>query len=208
MNTVPQARIWRMVANNQLSLIWGVQTSTRDHDFASVSNQLTNGLIGERILLVRKGHEQDYAHVKTTDDLRRLGKVGGVGEGWFDVEVWQLNALPVYIKSGDWRQMFRMLANGDRGIDYMVRGANEIVDEAASYPDLGIEPNLILAHDRDMHLYLSPEAERYKSIIESALAQADRSGLKNKLIAQYILPDLKVLNLDKRLRLKLNTPPL
>lgn len=203
---VPQARIWRMTARSELSLMWGVQTSARDHDYASVANSLTNGLVGQRVLLVRKGQEQDYSGVRNLDDFRKLGRVGGMGEGWFDVEVWQLNALPFYVKAGDWRNLFSMVAYGGRGIDYVVRGVNEIVNEATNYPGLAIEPSLVLMHDRDVRFYLSPKAARYKPVIEAALAQADRSGLKKKLIAQYILPDLKVLNLEKRLKLKLNTP--
>ncbi len=204
---VPEPRLWGMVAQDQLSLIWGVQTSARDHDYASIKNALTNGLIGQRILLVKAGHAGDYAQVRTLDDFRKLGKVGSVGVNWFEAEVWNFNLLPLYIKTGDWRRLFSMVENGDRGIDYVVRGAGEIAKEAAEYPGLAIEPHLILSYERDMHFYLSPGAVRYKSIIENALAQADRSGLKKKLMAQYLLPELKNLNLDKRVALKLATPP-
>jgi hypothetical protein len=205
-DTAPQARIWKMVAENDISLMWGVQTTERDKQYASVANNLTNGLIGERVFLVRPGQEEAYANVHSLKDLRDLGKIGGVGEGWFDEELWHMNRLPVLVKGGDWRLLFRMVASGDRGVDYMVRGVNEIVNESREYPGLAIESHLILMHDRDMRFYLSPEAARYKAIIESALTQADRSGLKKKMIAQYILPELEVLHLEKRVKLKLVTP--
>jgi hypothetical protein len=204
--SAPQPRLWNMVANSKLSLIWGVQTRVRDKAYASVSNELTNGLIGQRILLVPKGEEQAYAGVRTLDDLRRLGKVGGVGASWFDAEVWRFNSLPVYAKTGDWRHLFAMVASGNRHVDYLVRGANEVVGEAKHHNELAIEPHLVLIHGRDVHFYLSPDALRYKAVIERALANADRSGLKKELIARYFLPGFKALNLDQRVRIKLRTP--
>jgi len=204
---LPEPRIWSLVAKDGLSLIWGVQTAARDHDYASTSNPLTNGLIGQRILLVKAGQEHMFAQVRTLEDFRRLGKVGGVGSTWFEAEVWRFNKLPLYAKAGDWRRLFPMVENGERGIDYLVRSTIEISKEAEDYKGLAIEPHLILSYEGDMHFYLSPSAVRYKAIIENALAQADRSGLKKKLIAQYLLRGTKGLNLDKRVTLKLATPP-
>ncbi len=112
---VPQPRSWDMVARNELSLIWGVQTRARDESYASIAHPLTNGLIGRRILLVPKGQENAYAQVRTLDDFRRLGKVGGAGANWFELEVWKFNALPIYAKAGDWRLLLPMVASGERG---------------------------------------------------------------------------------------------
>ncbi len=99
------------------------------------------------------------------------------------------------------------MASGERGIDYIVRGVTEISSEARNYQGLGIEANLLLTHDRDMRFYLSPDSARHKAIIENALIQADRNGLKKKLIAEYLLPELRDLNLEKRQKLKLVMPP-
>lgn len=203
----PQPRIWQMLASNQISLMWGVQTTARNKEFASVENDLTNGLIGQRVFLVREGEQDMFAHVHSLAQLRQTGMIGGVGEGWFDAELWPLNKLPVYIKGGDWRLMFRMVANGERDVNYVVRGVNEIINEVREYPGLAIESNLVLQHDRDMRFYLSPEAAALKPVLQEALAKADRSGLKKKLIKQLIMPELDVLHLNKRTRLKLVSPP-
>lgn len=201
-----QPRVWNMVANNQLSLTWGVQTRARDRAYVSVANELTNGAIGQRILLVPKGQQDAYAQVRNLDDFRRLGKVGGVGASWFEAELWRFNALPVYVKSGDWRQLFPMVASGTRHVDYIVRGANEAVREAGNRDGLVIEPRLVLVHGRDVHFYLSPDAARYQGVIAHALARADRSGLKKELLARFFKDDFKVLNLDQRVKITLRTP--
>ncbi|MFA9439980.1 substrate-binding periplasmic protein [Uliginosibacterium sp. sgz301328] len=203
---MPQPRIWHALAAGQISAVWGVQTETRDRDFPSIANALTSGIIAQRVFVIHAGTESAYADVNTLADLRATGKIGGVGEGWYDAELWQFNRLPVLIKSGDWQAMYRMVGNGDRNVDYVVRGVNEAVDEISALPGLVIEPNLVLVHDRDMRFYLSPANAALAPIIEDALARADRNGLKRRLIAQYILPTLAPLKLDKRRRLLL-TPP-
>lgn len=202
----PQPRELKMLEKDQLSLVWGVQTKRRDGTYAFVVNSLTNGLIGQRVLLVPTNQTNAYAGVTSLDDFRRLDKVGGFGVNWFDAEVWRFNRLPLYIKDGSWHDAFAMMASGTRGIDYLARGVNEISVEAAGRPGVAIEPHLLLTYERDMRFYLSPATARYKGLFEQALAQADRSGLKKELIAQYFAPGLKNLNLDKRLRLKLATP--
>lgn len=207
-DSMPQLRLWSAVHDGQLSLIWGVPTQEREQQFIGVDNRLTNGLVGERVLMVRKGMADDYARVRTLDDFRALHKVGGAGEGWFDVELWQRNRLPLMVRKGDWSVLFRMVAQGDRGVDYIIRGANEVVFDSKANPDLEIEPHLVLSHDRDMRLYLGPGNAALKPVLEHALARADRSGLKKRLIAEYLLPSVASLHLDERVHLDLDTPPL
>ncbi|MFT4171553.1 MAG: hypothetical protein QM639_03260 [Rhodocyclaceae bacterium] len=207
---MPQPRIWHALAANQISLVWGVQTAERDRRFTAVANPLTNGITAQRVLVVRKGTEDAYAHVRSLDDLRASGKIGGVGEGWYDALLWRANRLPVLVKSGDWRVMYRMLASGDREVDYLVRGVNEAALEIIDQSALTIEPRLLLQHDHDMRFYLSPSNAWLKPILEDALARADRNGLKRRLIARYITPSLQPLGMERRIRINLtgtNLPP-
>lgn len=205
---MPAPRLLSQLQAGGLSLIWGVQTTARDRDFLGVNNRLTDGLIGQRVFMVPKDQVEAYAGVRSLDDLRALNKIGGAGEGWFEAEVWSLNDLPVHVRKGDWNLLFRMVAAGNRGVDYMIRGAHEAVIDIVANPDLAIEPHLLLVHDRDMRFYLQKGNTELKLILEDALAQADRSGLKKRLLAEYLEPPLGILNLSARRRLQLKTPPL
>lgn len=206
--TMPSPRMLTQLKYGELSLIWGVQTTARDRDYLGVDNRLTDGLIGQRVFMVPRAEKEAYAGVRTLDDLRALNKVGGAGEGWFEAEVWQLNDLPLHVRPGDWNLLFRMVAAKTRGVDYMIRGAHEAVIDVVANPDLVIEPHLLLVHDRDMRFYLRSGNTELQQILQDALAQADRSGLKKRLIAEYLEPPLSVLNLPGRRRLQLKTPPL
>jgi hypothetical protein len=183
-----------------------LQTPERDAQYARIDFPLTQGLIGQRLLFVPKGSENVYANVKDLAQFRELGKTAGLGKGWFDVAIWDTNKLSYLEQSGDWRQLFNMLAAQNRGVDYLPRGASEIAAEALLHPDLVIEPNLLLIYQRDFVFYLSKANAGMKPMIEAALKQAEKSGLQKKLIDEYFGSTLQQLNMDKRVRIRLTTP--
>lgn len=204
---IPQPRLMNYLEHNQLTMYWVLRTKERDQKFALVDHRLTQGLIGQRIFLVPKGEEQAYAKVKNLVDLQQLGKTAGLGQGWFDVKVWQENHLLVAENGGEWRRMYGMLAARNRGIDYMPRGASEIVAEAKDFPKLAIEPHLVLVYPRDLVFYLSKGNADLKPLVESALKRAEKSGLQKKLIDEYFGSSVSTLGLDNRVRIQLKDPP-
>jgi len=190
---IPHLRERDMLRAGNLSVIWLVQTDERDRQFIPVRVNLTNGLVGKRILLVPPGQENIYKEVKTLDDFRRLGKVGGFGRQWYDVDVWKANRLP-YKEVSNWRLLYKMIASGSRGVDYFSRGFNEVLDEIAVHPDLVIEPNLLLAYDRDFVFYVSPLYPDLARKIEKAL------------IKKHWEKNFEVLKPEQRTVIRLNSP--
>ncbi|MFT3733752.1 MAG: hypothetical protein QM776_01730 [Rhodocyclaceae bacterium] len=204
--SMPQPRAFAQLESGFITADWMLQTPERDTQFVRIDHPLTQGLIGQRVLFVPKGSENMFANVKDLAQLRATGKVAGLGKGWFDTKVWAANDLPYAEQGGEWRQLFPMLAAGGRGIDYFPRGANEIIAEAALYPDLSIEPNLLLVYQRDFYFYLGRGNAGLKPLIEAALRQAEKSGLQKALFDEHVGRPLAKLNLDKRVRIKLVTP--
>ncbi len=206
---LPQSRVVKYLDAGEISLFWLLESAQRNQAYLPIEVGLTNGLIGKRVLLIRKGDQYRFDQVKTLEDLRALRLVGGMGEGWFDVQVWQANGLIYREQSGNWESIFRKLALG-RDFDYFARGANEILAEAGSWPDLDIEQRLLLVYDRDFRFYLSPAGPHagapYREAISAALNQAQHSGLIDRLVKKYWAPSFKALNLDKRIRIRLAAP--
>jgi hypothetical protein len=203
---LPQTRILAYLDIDRLTLHWLLHTPERDAQYTRIDFPLTQGLIGQRILFVPKGNENVYASVRDLAQFRELGKVAGLGKGWFDVTIWEANQLPLLEQGGDWRQLFGMLAAENRGVDYFPRGATEISAEAQMHPELAIEPHLLLTYQRDFVFYLSKGNSSLKPIIESALRQAEKSGLQKRLIDDYFGNSLQQLNIDKRVKIRLSTP--
>lgn len=204
-NDLPGRRMWKMLGDRKLDLIWGMQTSDKDKDLVPVRVALTDGLVGQRILLIRPDDQEVFDRVTSIQALRDTTLVAGFGEGWFDAQVWKRHGLAVYEFPHQFSLIYSMVTIGNRGVDYLPRGAHEIVTEANQHPSLRIEKNLLFYYDRDMRFYLSPHAAAYAPIVEKALKAAEASGLKRRLIDRHFGSEIKTLNLTQRRRILLPT---
>jgi hypothetical protein len=205
-NDIPGRRMWKMLGDGKLDLIWGMQTPDKDKALVPIQVALTDGLVGQRILLIRPEDQGVFDRVTSIKTLRETGLVAGFGEGWFDAKVWKKNRLPVYEFPHRFSLIYSMVTVGNRGVDYLPRGANEIVSEAQQHEQLSIEKHLLFYYDRDMRFYLSPHAAAYKPIVERALKTAEASGLKRRLIDRTFGAEIKSLNLTQRRRIQLQAP--
>ena len=205
---LPQARLWNEVERGRISLFWGLPTPEREARYIGVGRDLTGGMIGQRVLLVPTAQQSVYAKVRNVDDLRATGKVVGLARGWVDVGIWNTSQLPVFIKEGDWTELFRMVADGYPGVDYLSRSVLEAqVEMGENGAGLVIEPTLILKYDLDMRFYLSRHSADLQPVLEGALVKAERSGLIKKYSREYYKSITRSLRLKDRRVLTLPLPP-
>ena len=206
---LPQLRAKEYLKSGDISIFWMVESTERNLQFEPIQKGITNGLIGKRILFIKKGDQQQYNQVKNLDDFRKLNTVGGMGEDWFDAKVWAKNKLRYKEHSGMWTSIFKMIPE-DRDYNYFARGINEILVEAKQYPKLAIEENLVLIYDRDFRFYLSKEGPnagiKYLAILNYAIRKAKESGLISRLVRKYWANDFEELNYDKRIKIHLASP--
>lgn len=130
-----------------------------------------------------------------------------MGEAWGDVSIWNHNGLSVSTIGGDWKKLYNMVASERRGIDYLSRGAQEIVREYKDYPQLQIEANLVFVYDKDHVLYVSPEMPALHAILSDALKLAESVGII-KATADEFYADVYTppVNLDERRIIHLDLP--
>ncbi|NYE59933.1 hypothetical protein FHW58_001085 [Duganella sp. 1224] len=204
---LPARRMWHMLGRDDINLFYGMQTREKDNDnnLVPVRNGLTNGLVGQRVLLIRPADARVFAQVRSVADLKHTGLIAGFGTGWGDTRVWKTAGLPLYEHAAPWSTVYAMVAAGNRHVDYLPRGVIEVLTEARSHPELVVEQHLLLEYPADFGFYLSPSAAAYRPIIERALKAAETSGLKARLIDEAFGADIRALNLNRRLQLRL--PP-
>jgi hypothetical protein len=206
---LPQSRIKEYLDSGDISIFWMIESEERNRSYIPIEVGLTNKLIGKRILFIKKGDQGIFDKVRNLEDFRKLNLVGGMGQGWFDVKVWQANGLTYKEQNANYQPIFRMLAEG-RDYNYFPRGLNEIMLESKEYPDLDVEKRLVLIYDRDHRFYLSKEGpyagSKYKAILNSALKKAQDSGLIDRLVRKYWADDFKELHYDERIKINLKTP--
>ncbi len=203
---VPQPRIDAMLEQGELSLYWYLPNAERNQKYLPITVGLTNGLIGHRVLFIKKGAQAEYNNVRTLDQFRALNKVGGFGKNWFDVRVWSANNLRYYEQEGDWKVLYRMVEAGNRGVDYFSRGINEIVAEAPQYPNLDVEQNLMLVYDRDFQFFVAPGNRDLVPILTRALNQARQSGLIDRLVRKHYAEVFSRWGFERRIKIQLQTP--
>ncbi|WP_421780796.1 hypothetical protein [Kiloniella litopenaei] len=208
---LPQKRLVIMFEKGDLDIIWLLKSKERNEKYININVDLTNGMMGQRVLFIPPYAINEYAHIKTIEDFRKSQKVGVFGANWFDEQVWKENNLPYRIIDGDWGSIYNRLLHikpemTDRLFHYFSRSVTEIVQEAKHHPQLAIEPHLLFKYDRDFHFYILKENEHLKPILEQALSKAKETGLIDKLIKKHFAEQLKSLNLENRVLLQLTTP--
>lgn len=181
---LPNNRLERMLEKGEISAMMLGQTASRDRRFLKIEVGMTDNLIGQRILFIPKGHQSRYDDVETLQDIRDRQLTAGMGPNWLDYQIWKHNDLPVTDLPGDWKRLFRMVAAGGRGIDYLPRGANEIATEWPR-PGLVVEQNLALVYQKDHILYVSPQRRELYQILDRVLPDAKSSGLIRQLVRQH-----------------------
>ncbi|WP_147818930.1 hypothetical protein [Salidesulfovibrio onnuriiensis] len=202
----PFKRIMHMLETGEASAMYLIRSTDRDRRFVPVNVGLTNGLIGKRILLVPPEEVDAFKGVRTLEDFRKLNRTAGLGESWFDVDVWRYNRLPVKTLA-DWRLIYEMAAHRDRGIDYFPRGFVEIMGEHDRHHELVIEPHLMLVYKRDFIIYLSQRDKDLAPVLRKALVHARESGLMDRLLRKHYKRSFDALRPEKRRVIRVALPP-
>lgn len=192
-----------MLRTGDLDVMWMVRGAGRDRQYVPVDFPLTGGLISQRVLLIRPGEQAVFDQITNLEDFARLGLAAGMGKYWLDVDIWRQNGLPVTGDIAEWRLLFKMLAAGNRGIDYMPRGVSEVIPDAQAHPELVIEKRLLLRYRRDSIFYLAPSLAHLAPVLLRGLRRLHDNGTYAKLLQRHYGHLKSDLAMDQRLVLDL-----
>jgi hypothetical protein len=168
--------------HSHIDLMWTVTDREREASgLLPVRIPIDRGLMGWRLLLVRRSELAQWQRVRGLDDLRR--RLAGQGHDWPDTTILRAHGLQVGTSSG-YEALFRMLAAGR--IDYFPRSILEIDAELAGgrRPELAIAPNLMLHYPAAAYLFVSPArpdlAEALRIGLEAAVADGSFQRLHHE----------------------------
>lgn len=204
MVAMEQARAMRALSQGRLiDVLWTVSTPERERRLRPVRIPIDGGLIGWRVLAVRRDALPRFAAIRDVDGLAAL--LGAQGHDWPDLAILQANGLRT-LASPSYRSLFEMLERGR--IDYVPRGAGEALPELASRADEGIviEPTLVLHYPSAFYFFVHPENEALAAHLETGLRRAIDDGSLADTFEHAFGADLATLDLANRHRLALANP--
>ncbi|MFV3128710.1 hypothetical protein [Niveispirillum sp. KHB5.9] len=196
-------RFKMMLRTGELDVMWLVRGAERDQLYVPVEFRLTDGLIGQRILLIRPGEQHRFDQIDSLDDFARLGLRAGMGKDWLDVGIWRQNGMPETSEVPEWRRLFKMLSAGNRAVDYIPRGLSEIQIDANANPELAVEQRLLLRYHRDSIFYLTPSAGHLAPILLRGLQRIRANGRYAALLDKHFGHLKQAIGTDRRLVLDL-----
>lgn len=165
--------IRELAAGKSINLGWFSMSAADEARLRPVRIPVYRGLIGYRVLLIRKDRQPEFDRIDTLQQLKAL--TGGQGLGWVDTGV--LRDAGLHVDMATYDSLFRMAEAGR--IDYFPRGVVEAWNELKARrdtSDLAVERHLLLVYRSDLIFYTSKRDERLARTIEAGLRAAYRDG--------------------------------
>jgi len=160
--------------NGRINVIARATDRDLETRFQPIRIPIDRGLMGMRLLLVRKSDLGRFATVRTLDDLRRLS--AGQGAGWVDSAVLSAAGISV-VETPRAENLMGMLEAGR--FDFFPRALDEAPLEFDAVhkarPGIVIEPTLMLRYPLPRYFFVRRDAEGDK------LAERIRTGMEMML---------------------------
>ena len=174
-------------------------------DVIQVPGDIMQGAMGFRVCLLNRHQLANFAAVKNLADLRNF--TIGQGQDWTDKLIYIHNNIPL-VEAPGLGNLFPFLASGR--VDCLALGIHEIGfkyrQEKTKYPQLSIEPSLLLYYEFPTYLYVSKRDPLLAERITLGLRKLQASGAYEKLFAQYFARDIVPLHLHERTIICLKSP--
>lgn len=190
-----------------VDVFWSMTSKELEETVLPVRIPLFKGLLGNRLLIIRKADETRFAKVKTMADFRQLK--AGQNRYWPDATILEANGLPV-VTSYQYSNLYPMLEGGR--FDYLALGAQEIGEELANHPDpaLKVDSHILLQYRSPAYFFVSPKRPELAAAILAGLESMVSDGsfddmFNRELKIEQLYREAKF---EQRVIIRLDTPDL
>lgn len=192
-----QGRALRYIEEQQgIDVFWSMTSKQREQQLLPIRIPIDRGLLGWRLLLIRKSDEARFAQIESVAQLAALH--GAQGHDWPDLDILRGAGLDIY-PSPHYESLFNMLERGR--IDYVPRSVSEIGVELARHNNNGqfaIAPRLALHYPAAEYFFVHRQRAELARQIEAGLRRALADGSFDALFRQYHAESIKQADLASR----------
>lgn len=173
-----QTRLQEDTLNGRLDVMWAGTSKELEEQLEPIRIPVFKGLLGHRLLIIRKDDQAKFDNVKNIDDLRKIPL--GQGTAWIDTKILESNGLKV-VKTMKYQNLFYMLDGGR--FDAFPRAVFEPFSEVEKKPELNltVEKRLMLVYKMDFYLFVSKTNKQLARDLELGLNRAIADGSFEKL---------------------------
>ncbi len=199
-----QLRALRSLRNDHvLDVFWTMTSENREQDLFVLRIPLLKGLLGNRLLVIRKSDTKKFRSIKFLEHAKRF--TYGQGHDWPDADVLE-NAGLMVLRTSSYKSLMKML---DRGrFDAYPLGMNEIWAEVEKRPHLKVmvDTNIVFSYNAPVFIFLNPSNTKLRIKLEKGFKKIIENGTFEKKFNSYYKDIITQANLNKRTIFKLKNP--
>ena len=172
-NGATQARIIELIDSGQVDLFWAATSLELEKKLTPVRIPLYKGLLGYRVLLIRRDDQPRFQSIKTAAQLKTIKL--GQGKTWADTDILSANGFTL-VTSMKYPGLFHMLDGGR--FDAFPRGIQEPWAELRQFSqlNLAVEQSLLLRYKMPLYFFTSNANQELARDIEAGLNLAIADG--------------------------------
>ena len=205
--TVTQDRGLALMQEGRIDVVSMPTTLQRERDLRAIRFDILRGLLGYRVLLIRKQQQADFAAVQSLAELRHFRL--GFGMHWADLPLLQYNGFRV-VAAPHYESLFAMLSRGR--FDGFPRGLNEawqeLGEQQADFPNLMVEPTLAFHYPWPVYFFVHKDNQQLAERLQLGLQRAQADGSLWQVFMQHHGQLLQQAHLNKRRLFLLSNPSL
>lgn len=191
--------------NSANKVIWMATSIEYELLLRPIRIPIYKGLLGDRILVIRKEDQKMFSKITNKADLLKLKT--GQGKFWIDSDILKINNFPVE-EVEDIPTLYKML-RGKR-FDYFLRGIFEPAIEGPIIEenDLVVENSLLITYPMAAYFFVNKNNSELAERIEKGWKIILNNGEFDKLFYSYppIMAVIKDLKMHKRRIIQLVNP--
>jgi len=158
-----------------------------------IKESVIKGILGYRRLIIRKADADKFKQIDSLSKLQTLSV--GQGVRWPDVAVLRANNISV-VQTHSIDSLFAML--NKKRFDAISLGINEaegtLETVIAQYPDLIIEPNIVLFFPMSVYFYVNTQHPELAERLTYGIRKAKKDGSFDSLFALHFYNEIATIN--------------
>ncbi|GAB5379538.1 MAG: hypothetical protein Alis3KO_29340 [Aliiglaciecola sp.] len=177
-----QDRLFKSIETGMIDLMWTVTSKPREKNALAIPIPLLKGLIGHRVLVIERSKLNEFAQIKS---IQQLANYTGVqGHDWPDTVI--LDNAGLKVERIVWHSsMYKLVSSGI--IDYFPRSVLEVIEELerAKDPTLVIDPYHLIVYPSAIYYFVNKDKKELAKRIEFGLREAIKDGSFDKLFYSF-----------------------